>query len=220
MDEEIGSHFYLDGIITVVDCRHVLQHLNEEKEEGVENETVEQIAFADRILLSKVDLVKEEEVEAVKKSIRAINKICPIQECTKGHLQDLNFILGIKAFHLENILQDLDPQFLELNQEHKHDQTIVSVGFETKKQFREKKFFAWLRNLLAEKGVDIFRSKGIVFGPDREDRTIVFQGVHMLLDLKVVPTSNYKEKISKIVFIGRNLNREQLLDELQSCLLP
>lgn len=48
-----------DGIITVVDAKHCLQHLHEEKPEGVENEAVEQLAFADRIIINKTDLVRE-----------------------------------------------------------------------------------------------------------------------------------------------------------------
>lgn len=59
VDEDIQKNYKLDGIITVVDAKHVMEHLAEEKPEGVENESVEQIAFADRIILNKTDLVDD-----------------------------------------------------------------------------------------------------------------------------------------------------------------
>merc|ERR1712054_679270 len=57
VDDEIQSKFKLDGIITLVDAKHIVQHLDEEKPEGVENEAVEQVAFADRLIVNKCDLV-------------------------------------------------------------------------------------------------------------------------------------------------------------------
>merc|ERR1711934_748851 len=57
VDDGVSAFSYLDGIITLVDAKHIEQHLDEEKPEGVENEAVEQVAFADRILLNKCDLV-------------------------------------------------------------------------------------------------------------------------------------------------------------------
>merc|ERR1712070_1189840 len=67
-DDFVQQHMRLDGILTLVDAKHVVQHLDDEKPEGVENEAVEQIAFADRILLNKVDLVDDEkELEEIEK---------------------------------------------------------------------------------------------------------------------------------------------------------
>ena len=54
VDENVVSRYKLDGIITVVDAKHLIQHVDEEKPEGVENEAVEQLAFADRIMLNKI----------------------------------------------------------------------------------------------------------------------------------------------------------------------
>ena len=73
VDDNIVERYKLDGIITVVDAKHITQHIDEEKPEGVENESVEQLAFADRIMLNKIDLVSEEElgeVETKKKFLR------------------------------------------------------------------------------------------------------------------------------------------------------
>merc|ERR1712036_120764 len=60
-DDFVQKVMRLDGILTLVDAKHVIPHLDEEKPEGVENEAVEQIAFADRILLNKCDLADSED---------------------------------------------------------------------------------------------------------------------------------------------------------------
>ena len=77
-DERISSNYRLDGIITVVDAKHIVRHLDEEKPEGVENESVEQLAFADRIMLNKIDLVDDEELNSVENRVKSINAFAPI----------------------------------------------------------------------------------------------------------------------------------------------
>ena len=83
MDESIKEFARLDGIVTLVDVKHIVQHLDEEKPEGAENEAVEQVAFADRIILNKIDLVGNEEaaIAAVETRLREINKYAPIMRC-------------------------------------------------------------------------------------------------------------------------------------------
>merc|ERR1712003_356170 len=92
-DDFVQQNMRLDGILTLVDAAHIIQHLDDEKPEGVENEAVEQIAFADRILLNKCDLVdSEKELEEVEKRIRAINQTVPIKRTTNSEV-DMEFIL-------------------------------------------------------------------------------------------------------------------------------
>merc|ERR1712003_535315 len=84
-DDYVQQHFRIDGILTLVDAKHIIQHLDDEKPEGVENEAVEQVAFADRILLNKCDLVdSEKELEEVEKRIRAINQTVPVKRTTNS----------------------------------------------------------------------------------------------------------------------------------------
>ena len=104
IDESVGSLCQLDGIITVVDTKHILQHLQEEKTEGVENESVEQVAFADRILLNKTDLVSEEELNNVKVEIAKINNRVEMIECQHSKV-DPKLLIGIKAFDLQRCLE-------------------------------------------------------------------------------------------------------------------
>ena len=78
VDERVTERYKLDGIITVVDAKHVIPHIEDEKPEGIENEAVEQLAFADRIMLNKIDLVSEEELHEVENRIKSINAFAPI----------------------------------------------------------------------------------------------------------------------------------------------
>ena len=110
MDEKIKSLARIDGILTVVDAKHIIQHLDEEKPEGVENEAVEQVAFADRMLINKCDLVDEDYLNVVEARLRAINRDAPFTRCIKSQVP-LAKLLGIGAFNLENVIK-IDPDFL------------------------------------------------------------------------------------------------------------
>ena len=111
----------MDGIITVVDAKHVVQHLDEVKPEGVENEAVEQLAFADRILLNKTDLVPDEkELAKVEKRIKSINAFAPIFK-TKNSVIDPKHLINIGSFDLKRTLE-MDPEFLNTEEDHEHDQ--------------------------------------------------------------------------------------------------
>merc|ERR1711934_1240638 len=85
VDESVTAFCKLDGIVTLIDAKNCMQHLDEVKPEGVENEAVEQVAFADRLILNKVDLVPEEaELDALEKKLRDINKFAPILRSTQS----------------------------------------------------------------------------------------------------------------------------------------
>ena len=118
VDDKVVERYKLDGIITVVDEKHIVQHVDEEKPEGVENESVEQLAFADRIMLNKIDLVSEEELQEVEKKIKSINGFAPIFR-TENSLIDPNELIGIGSFDLKRTLE-MDPEFLDTDAEHEH----------------------------------------------------------------------------------------------------
>merc|ERR1719464_2445267 len=91
-DDFVQKNLSLDGILTVVDAKHLTMHLDEDKPEGVENEAVEQVAFADRILLNKCDLVEEADLVEVERRIRMINANVQIKRCQYSQV-DMDFIL-------------------------------------------------------------------------------------------------------------------------------
>lgn len=205
----------------MVDAKHIIPHIEEEKPEGIENESVEQIAFADKILLNKIDLVSGDEKTAVLDKIREINKVAEIIE-TEYSCVDLERILGVKAFNLARVLQ-AEEDFLDTEGEHMHDDSVTSIGIRFDGALDLKRLNTWLTTLLRDKGVDLFRSKGVLHVAGSDAR-YVFQGVHMLMGIS---SSNdgvgrsWKEgeaRTNRLVFIGRNLNRIELEASFKSCL--
>ena len=91
---EVGAKFKIDSILCVVDAKHIKQHLDDQREDGVVNEAVNQVAFADRILLNKCDLVNAEEKELVLDSLRSINSLAGVIETTNAKT-DVDKLLGI-----------------------------------------------------------------------------------------------------------------------------
>jgi G3E family GTPase len=223
VDDDIKEHYELDAIITVVDTKHVLQHLLEEKPDGVENETVEQIAFADRIILNKIDLVSSDEKNNVINEIRKVNKFVDIIETQQSKVTNLNQILNIKAFDLDKVLQK-EEDFLDINAEHEHDESVTSVGIEFDGALNLMKLNTWLTILLRDNGVNIFRSKGIL-NIDGSDARYVFQGVHMLMSISSSDEGvgrswkDNEKRTNRLIFIGRNLNRNDITSKFKECLV-
>lgn len=217
-DDFIQQNFSLDGIITLVDAKHVIEHLDEVKPEGVENEAVEQIAFADRILLNKCDLVDQATLEEVERRICAINTTVPIKRTTNSTV-DMDYILGIKAFSLDKILEKED-EFLKDGGEHQHDDRVSSVGVDVPGEVDGKKLDEWISWLLKEKGADLFRSKGVLAIRGKADR-YVFQAIHMLFSSSSQRAwAAGEERRCRMIFIGKNLDRKELTEGFLSCMAP
>jgi G3E family GTPase len=222
VEESLKDLFYLDAIITFVDCKNTPTHLKEEKANGAENEAVEQVAFADVLVLNKTDLVNKEELEAVKKEVQAINGSAKIL-MTQQSKVPLDQVLGIKAFDLDKTVK-MDEGFLDTEAEHNHDKSVSSVGFVIEGSFHPRKFDAWLNKFLREKAQDVYRSKG-VFSIVGSDERYVFQAVHMLLNMgssskmgcDFPPFGKDEKRVSKMCFIGKNLNRKELYESLLAC---
>jgi len=215
VDDELKAAFRLDAIITVVDAKHALQHLTEVKEAGVENESVEQIAFADRIILNKMDIASVEEQEAVMAEIKKLNSSVQIFTSINADV-DLREVLDIGAFDLQRIM-DTDPSFLT-DTDHVHDSSISSVGIEIDGDLDIDKLNKWLGVLLGEKGTDIFRSKGILCIAGNEER-YCFHAVHMLFNGEFTTPWGDAPRKNRMVFIGRNLDRKDLTESFIKCII-
>ena len=218
VDEGIKAAARLDGIITVVDAKHLVQHLDEEKPEGAENEAQEQVLFADKILVNKMDLVTPEEAAAVAGRIRALNASAEILECTNADVP-LSKVLGVRAFDLGRILETVDPEFLAEDAEHVHDETITSVGITAPGECDLGKLNAWFSQLLKDQGVNIYRMKGVL-AIARLGEKYVFQGVHMMYQGEPLePWREGEPRVNKLVFIGRRLDREGLNAGFAACVV-
>jgi len=211
VDDEVKDRAKLDSIVTVVDAKHLPQRLKDS------HEAEEQVAFADVILLNKTDLVSPEELKQVEAQIRAINRYAPII-ATERCAVPVDQVLDRGAFDLARILT-LEPDFLK-EDAHEHDEGVTSLSVTEDRPLDEDRFHAWLRGLLAERGQDILRCKGILDFVGAPRRFVV-QGVHMLVDGDFTAVWRVGERrSSKLVFIGRNLNRDALGAGFQSCVAP
>jgi G3E family GTPase len=234
-DAEVKENFVLDGIVTVVDAKHVGLHFDDMRE------VREQIGFADVILLNKTDLVSAAELEKTEARIRKMNPMAKIYR-TENAAVDLTKVLNVGGFDLKRALE-LEPDFLEASEhdhdhEHEHDhehdehheheheeeeadhhhaEDVTSVGIRAPGDLDEAKLSEWLGTLLRTKGQDIFRMKGILAVKGREMR-FVFQGVHMLMDGRPGKSWGSEPRMNTLVFIGRNLDRAELNEGFRACL--
>merc|ERR1711904_673713 len=159
---------------------------------------------------------KEEELAEIEKRIRAINEKVAIKRTINSEV-DMDFILGIHGFSLDKIIE-MDDAFLKDEHDHQHDPRVSSVGIEVEGEVVQQKLNEWISWLLREKGVDLFRSKGVLAVKGMKQK-FVFQAIHMLF-----ANSNEgewqpdEEKRCKMVFIGKNLNREELTTGFMKCM--
>ncbi len=237
-DDEVRANTRLDGIVTVVDSKHAAQQIGRSKE------VTEQIAFADVILLNKTDLATPAELDKLEHRIRHINSVAKVYRTNRG-VVDMDKILNVGGFNLDRVLE-FEPEFLKEEKhehhhehehgehcaedcghdhhhhgkdEHRHDEEVTSVGLVVEGNLQIKKFNEWISKLLETKGQDIYRMKGILSIKGDPNRH-VFQGVHMQLDAEPSkPWAAGEARVNKLVFIGKNLNRDELTGGFKSCLV-
>ena len=218
VEDKVSERYKLDGIITVVDAKHLIQHLDDEKPEGIENEAVEQLAFADRIMLNKIDLVDDAEIKNVESRIKAVNGFAPIYR-TENSLIDPKELINIGSFDLQRTI-DMDPEFLDTEAEHEHDARVTSTSSRFEGELNVNKLQNWIGDLMRTKGEDLFRYKGVLAVKGMDEK-FVFQGVHMLFGGSFSPEVGlWKEdekRECRFVFIGRDLDHEALEEGLMAC---
>ncbi|MFP7736602.1 CobW family GTP-binding protein [Priestia aryabhattai] len=210
MDKHLSEKFEVDSIVTVVDSKHITKHLDNY------DEAQEQIAFGDVIILNKTDLISSDDLNSLEQRINQMNptaKRLYAQNCSI----DLNEILGIHTFDVDRKIE-IDPHFLEEHHHHHHDDKVSSIAFREEKPLDLDKVNHWMSYLVQEKGEDLLRYKGVLYIKGMKER-IVFQGLHMLFSGR--PDRRWKEserKITELVFIGKDLNKEELEKQFKNCI--
>ncbi|KAL1565018.1 P-loop guanosine triphosphatase YjiA-like [Salvia divinorum] len=255
-EDQLFNDVKLDGVVTLVDAKHAGIHLDEVKPEGVVNEAIEQIAYADRIIVNKTDLVGEPAVASLFERIRGINRMAQLKRTQYGQV-DLDYVLGIGGFDLERIDSAVDVDHSkeahdghshehehkhehdhdhhhhghehghnhnhEHHDDHHHDHThdpgVSSVSIVCEGTLDLEKANMWLGNLLLDRSEDIYRMKGLL-SVDGMDERFVFQGVHDIFQGSPDRIWGADEaRVNKLVFIGKNLDREELEQGFMACLL-
>jgi G3E family GTPase len=203
-------------------------------------EAKNQIAFADVILLNKIDLVSAEELAEVEGRIRAINPYAKLHKTTKSNVA-IDEVLNRNAFDLQRILE-IEPEFLHEEEHHDHghdhnhdhghhhdhhghdhglkhyhDEEMQSLSLTIEGDVDPEKFLPWVNDYVQKEGPSILRSKGILAFKD-EPKRFVYQGVHMMLDGDLQRDWKPDEKrISRIVFIGRHLKEDEIRAGFMAC---
>ena len=263
VDEDVKAKTQLDSVTALVDAKHVMARLDDSKEAR------EQVAFADRIILNKVDLASEAELVAVEQRLRKLNPLAPIIRAERADVP-LDQVLGLGGFDLERIL-DINPEFANpahgeaghvhdehCGHDHAHDghdhghdhahhghdhadgpdasdgsdgvspsvsgarghdhaDDIKGVSLSLDRPMHGARFTAWLDKLLGEQGQNILRAKGII-DVQGENRRLVFQAVHMILEGDLQrPWGEKERRWSRAVFIGRDLDEAALKAGFEAC---
>ena len=208
VDEDIQMNYLLDAIVTLVDAVHAPQQLDEH------HEAQEQVGFADRVLISKTDLVDAPALAALRQRLSRMNPRAKIAE-TKFGAAVVDDLIDIRGFNLNAILE-IEPEFLT-DVDHEHDDDVTSFVFREDRPLDLERVEDFLGGMIKVYGPQMMRYKGVL-NIKGEDKRIVFQGVHMLMgaDFGGKWKSNEK-RTSKMVFIGRDLPREVLEAGLSSC---
>ena len=230
MDEDVRAKAELDAVVALVDARHFGETLAKAPE------AEDQIAFADVVLVNKTDLVDADALAKVEATVRRLNPHAAIHRAKRSDV-DLSLVLDRGAFDLDRVLAD-DPHFLQDHSHHSHhshdhecgpdcdhdhhhhhdthDVTVTSVSL-AGGEMDEKKFFPWINKVTQVDGPDILRLKGIIAFRGDDERYVV-QGVHMIVEGDHQrPWKDGEERRSRLVFIGRGLDREKLERSFTAC---
>mmetsp|Transcript_102154 Transcript_102154/g.292402 ORF Transcript_102154/g.292402 Transcript_102154/m.292402 type:complete len:491 (-) Transcript_102154:232-1704(-) len=217
VDEIIQEYFTLDGIVTLVDSKHVEQHLDEVKAEGAENESKEQVAFADRIIMNKIDLVPEEaDLQRIEGRLRSINEFAPIIRCTQATVSVDN-VLNLNAFDLRHHATQA-PDFLDTSKKTVHDRSISSIGIDVPGEVDMTALQNWMNGILGEESENIYRMKGVL-AVKGVPKKFVYQAVHMIFSSTFdAPWAEGEERVCKLTFIGKHLDKPALREGFMSCM--
>lgn len=230
MDDEVGSHYMLDAVVTVVDARHAMQQLDEHEE------AQRQVGFADKLLLSKSDLVDAAQIETLTARLRRMNPRAPLVRADFGQVA-VSEVLDLHGFNLNDKI-DLDPDFLagdghahdhacdEHCEHHHHDHhhghhsdEIAAFAFKSERPFDTARLDHFLGSLVQVYGPRMLRYKGVLW-MDGADRKVVFQGVHQTMGTDIgAKWPENEPRASKMVFIGKDLPKEIFIRGLEQCLV-
>ncbi len=208
MDEAIHDQYLLDAVVTVVDAKHAQQTLDDH------DEARRQVGFADRILLSKTDLVEDAKLDELMRRLRQMN---PRAHQRKVHMgeADIREILDIRGFNL-NAALEVDPEFLTSDY-HEHDDDVKSFVWRDARGLQMEKIETFLSLMVQNYGEDLLRYKGVL-NIEGEPRRMIFQGVHMLMGgTPGKPWEPGEKRESVMVFIGRKLPRRLFEEGLAYC---
>lgn len=200
---DLEESFRVDGVVALADAANLEGQL------ARGSEARQQIAYADRVLLNKTDLVGENQLEYLEASIRSINHMAEVWRTSYADVRT-DDVLDIGGFDIDRI--DLSDRAGL----HRHEPGVGSVSVVLEGGIDLDRFDRWHRDLLRDHHEDIYRMKGVLDLPD-QPRRFIFQGVHSLYNWGYGRTWDAEKRLSRVVVIGRELDRLQLREQLEEC---
>jgi len=211
VDDAIAERYMLDAVVTLVDAVHGPHQLSEHAEAQA------QVGFADRILISKADLVEALAAEQLRQRLTKMNPRASIRQAHFGEVP-ISEIFDIRGFNLNAVLE-IDPEFLDTDAGHSHIDDVHSFVFKSDRPFDSGRFEGFMSAVSQAYGPQLLRYKGVLYIKGSEHQ-MVFQGVHMLMGGDVGrPWQAGEKRQSKMVFIGRKLPRDTIIKGLEQCLV-
>lgn len=221
LDDLLRQHTRLDSVICVTDVRHLSAQLQDAPE------AQEQLAQADLVLLNKTDMASDAMLADAERGIQRINPTAELRRSVHGDIP-LELLLNRGAFDLARIRMPalrlgVAPagslaSVFQKPDAGRHSTGLQSVSLSFAQPLERSRFMPWLQRLVAQRGADLLRAKGIV-AFEGEDRRFVFQAVHMTVDSGLDRVwAKDESRESRLVFIGRGLDAQELRSELTHCL--
>jgi len=208
VDENITSQYLLDAVVTMVDAKHADLQLDEH------HEAQEQVAFADRILITKTDLATSQALSSLRKRLIQMNPRAKVAVSQHGQTT-IDDLLDIRGFNLNAILE-IEPDFLT-DVDHEHDDDVTSFVFRETKPLDLDLIEDFLDGVVQVYGTQLMRYKGIL-NIKNMDHRVIFQGVHMIMGSSKGSAWKPRElRETRVVFIGRGLPKDALIEGLSKC---
>ncbi len=216
VDQVIGAQCRLDSVIAVVDAAHILDQL------AAHSDAADQIAFSDFILLNKISdsAAPLAEIEA---RVRKINPFAEIAATDHARI-DVEKVLDRGSFELARVEAKIDriPAAGKVgdHSHHSHDHIsadgISSFSLSSDEPVNPELLQEWLQDLLSRHGNDILRTKGVLWA-DGAPRKLILQAVNMMLEGQFGDLWGDETPKSRLVFIGRRLDRTALRIGFENC---
>lgn len=209
-DPDLRIQVELESVITVVDALHLNIQLADEI-------VREQIAFADTLILNKIDLITSDMLASIHNQIRQVNRTAHVIQAINSQVP-VDALLGTKCFSLPNLLM-IEPHILDdEDHDHEHDASISSCSIVTSGALDADRFNRWINQLVQNQGQQLMRMKGLLNFAS-EARRFHFHSVHMLLE--AMPGRRWQDdepRDNRFVFIGRDLDSNNLRQGFLACL--
>ena len=219
LGSELRDQTRLDSIITLIDA----ESFNDVALESSIGRS--QVIYGDILLLNKCDLVSNKNIEETISKLKEIKNDVRILKSIKGNIP-LNLLLSVGLFETDliNEKESVNNQSHEHKHKHKHEhehvhseednkiEDFLSVSFQTKEPFSLRKFQYFLDNQLKS---NVFRAKGILWFSESERRHLF----HLAGKRISIEDSEWgEERNNQLVFIGKELDKEKLLSQLNVCI--